>query len=108
MINAAVALVAQTAALVLLLLFTDMGLYSLVIATVLYSFLMCILNGISVKKELGYRQEVVKTFCIPFWASVIMGGAAFGVYHGLYRLLSVNVVCLAAALLVQWFFISFL
>lgn len=99
-INAAVALVAQTAALVLLLLFTDMGLYSLVIATVLYSFLMCILNGISVKKELGYRQEVVKTFCIPFWASVIMGGAAFGVYHGLYRLLSVNVVCLAAALLV--------
>ena len=82
------------------LLFTDMGLYSLVIATVLYSFLMCILNGISVKKELGYRQEVVKTFCIPFWASVIMGGAAFGVYHGLYRLLSVNVVCLAAALLV--------
>ena len=31
---------------------------------------------------------------------MIMGGAAFGVYHGLYRLLSVNVVCLAAALLV--------
>ena len=99
-INAAAALVVQTAALVLLLLFTDLGLYTLVIATVLYSFLMCILNGISVKRALGYRQEVVKTFCIPFWASVIMGGAAFGVYHGLYRLISVNVVCLAAALLI--------
>lgn len=97
-INAAAALVIQTAVLVPLLLFTDLGLYSLVIATVLYSFLMCILNGISVRRALGYRQEAVKTFCIPFWASLIMGGAAFGVYHGLYRLLPVNAVCLAAAL----------
>ena len=97
-INAAAALVIQTAVLVPLLLFTDLGLHSLVIATVLYSFLMCILNGISVRKELRYRQEAVKTFCIPFWASVIMGGAAFGVYHGLYLLIPVNVICLAAAL----------
>ena len=58
------------------------------------------MSGISVKKGLCYRQEGVKTFCVPCWAAVIMGGAAFGVYHGLYRLLSVNVVCLAAALLV--------
>ncbi|HJA92607.1 MAG TPA: polysaccharide biosynthesis protein [Candidatus Eisenbergiella merdipullorum] len=99
-INAAIALVGQTAVLVLLLLFTDLGLHTLVIATVLYSFLMCILNGISVKKQLGYRQEYVKTFCIPIWASVIMGAAAFGVYYGLYRLLPVNVVCLAAALFI--------
>ena len=97
-INAAIALVVQTVVLVLLLLFTDLGLHSLVIATVLYSFLMCILNGFSVKRQLGYRQEAVKTFCIPFWASVIMGGAAFSIYHGLYLLLPVNVVCLAAAL----------
>lgn len=99
-INAAVALVLQTAVLVPLLLFTGLGLYTLVIANVLYSLLMCLLNGFSVKKELGYRQEVLKTWCIPFWASVIMGGAAFGVYHGLYLLVPVNVVCLAAALLV--------
>lgn len=99
-INAAVALVIQTAVLVPLLLYTQLGLYAMVAATVLYALLMCILNGYSVRRELGYRQEIIRTWCIPFWASVIMGGAAFGSYHGLYRLLPVNVVCLAAALLV--------
>lgn len=99
-INAAVALVIQTAVLVPLLLYTQLGLYAMVAATVLYSLLMCILNGHSVRRELGYRQEIIRTWCIPFWASVIMGGAAFGTYHGLYRLLPVNVLCLAAALLI--------
>lgn len=99
-INAAVALVVQTAVLVPLLLYTNLGLYAMVAATVLYSLLMCILNGYSVRRELGYRQEIIRTWCIPFWASVIMGGAAFGTYYGLYRLVPVNVVCLAAALAV--------
>ena len=99
-VNAAVALVIQTVVLVPLLLTTDLGLYTLVIATVLYSFLMCILNGISVKKELKYKQEIIKTFLLPGWAAILMGAAAFGVYHGLYLLIHMNVVCLAAAILV--------
>lgn len=97
-INSAVALVIQTAVLVPLLLFTDLGLYSLVAATVVYSLCMCLLNSFSVRRELGYKQEIIKTWCIPFWASVIMGAVALGVYYGLYQLVSVNVICLAAAL----------
>lgn len=99
-INAAVALVVQTAVLVPCLLFTDLGLYAMVLATVVYSLVMCVLNGIAVRRQLGYRQEIIRTWCIPFWASVIMGGAAFGTYHGLYALLPVNVICLALALVV--------
>ena len=99
-INAAVALVAQTVVLVPLLLFTGLGLHSLVIAALVYSLLMCILNGFSVKKELRFRQELVKTFCIPFLAALIMGAAAMGVYYGLYFLIPVNVVCLTAAILI--------
>ena len=99
-VNAAVALVIQTVVLVPLLLATDLGLFSLVIATVLYSLLMCILNGFSVRKELKYRQEIIKTFLLPGWSAVIMGAAPFGVYHGLYLLIHINVICLAAAILV--------
>ena len=99
-VNAAVALVIQTVVLVPLLLVTDLGLFSLFIATVLYSLLMCILNGFSVRKELKYRQEIIKTFLLPGWSAVIMGAAAFGVYHGLYLLIHINVICLAAAILV--------
>ncbi len=98
--NAAAALMLQTVLVALLLLFTDLGLYSLVIANIVYSGSMCLLNGRSVKKHLNYKQEWVRTYVIPFTASLFMGAAAFGVYHGLHRLIHSNIICLAAAVLI--------
>jgi len=97
--NAAIALVLQTVVLVPLLVYTDLGLNSLVIATVTYSFSMCILNGHSLKKSIGYREDVAKTYIMPLFAAVIMGVAAGGVYYGVYSLSGINVVSLAAAVL---------
>lgn len=97
-LNAAIALGIQTVVLVPLLLFTNLGLFTLVIATNVYSMSMCFLNSYSVRKELGYRQELVKTWCIPFWASVIMGAAAVGCYYGLYCLIPSNLICLVMSL----------
>lgn len=99
-VNAAAALMIQTVVLVLLLMFTDLGLYSLVISNVVYSGAMCLLNGHSVKKHLKYRQEWMRTYVIPFLAAAFMGAAAFGTYHGLYMLISSNAVCLVAAIVI--------
>lgn len=85
--NAVIALAVQSGVAALLLAFTELGIYSLAIAVNVYSLMMCILNGISVKRATGYRQEAVNTFLLPFWASVIMGAAAWGVYRGLTALL---------------------
>ena len=98
-INAGVALMLQTAVVALLLLFTDLGLYALVIANIVYSGTMCLLNGRSVRKYLKYRQEWIRTYVIPLAASVLMGAVAYGVYHGLYFLVKSNAVCLVAAIL---------
>lgn len=97
--NAAAALMLQTVLVAVLLLFTDLGLYSLVIANIVYSGSMCFLNGRSVKKHLNYKQEWLRTYVIPFLAALFMGAAAFGVYHGLHLLIHSNIVCLAAAVL---------
>ncbi|MDE6845994.1 MAG: polysaccharide biosynthesis protein [Lachnospiraceae bacterium] len=97
-IHSAIALVLQAAGLILLLWFTDLNLYALACANIIYSFVMCILNQISVRKHLGYRQEVVRTFIIPFIASLVMGAAAYGIYHGLYMLLPVSRVALLIAI----------
>ena len=97
-IHSAVALVLQAAGLILLLWFTDLNLYALACANIIYSLVMCILNQISVRKHLGYRQEVVRTFIIPFIASLVMGAAAYGIYHGLYMLLPVSRVVLLIAI----------
>jgi len=86
MLNAAFALVIQTLTVVILLFFTDLDLYSLAIANTLYSGIMCVLNQWAVRKAIGYRQELVRTFLIPALASVFMGGAAWAVYEGMLML----------------------
>lgn len=98
--NAAIALILQTGVLVPILFYTDFELIGLVIATVTYSFSMCVLNGHSLKKAMGYREDVAKTYIMPMFSAVIMGIAAGGVYYGIYYLSKVNIAALAAAVLV--------
>ena len=74
----------QTVAAVLLLMFTSLDLYSIAIANTLYSGMMCVLNQWAVRRAVGYRQEIVKTFVIPAFASAFMGAAAWAIYEGLY------------------------
>lgn len=107
-INAAAALVVQTAVLTALLLNTQLNLYALAIAMVVYSFLMCLLNQLALGRAVRYRQEFVKTFFKPALAAVLMGIAAYGVYTGIYRILPVNATALAAAVLaaIAVYFIS--
>lgn len=116
-VHAAVSWLLQSAVLLVLLFFTDFNLYSLCIATVIYSFLMCLLNGISVRKYLGYHQEMMRTFLLPVVSSFWMGLAAFGVYWGLAYLIRLidkdpqmeiaginNVLCLVPAIAIAAIF----
>lgn len=99
-INAAAALIVQTIVLVLLLAYTDLSLYALAVAMVVYSFLMCLLNNIVVRKALGYRQEMVKTFLKPAIAAMVMGVAAYYVYKVIYMMIPVNLIALLPAIFV--------
>lgn len=85
--NAAVALVIQTAITALLLLLTGLDMYALVIAEIVYSGMMCFLNQRSIRRYMHYRQEIFKTFIVPFVASVFMGLAAYGTYAGIHALM---------------------
>ena len=85
-INAGIALVLQSGVAVGLLFFTDLDLYAIVIANTLYSGTMCVLNQWAVRRTVGYRQEIVRTFLIPTFAACMMGTAAWAVYEGLLLL----------------------
>ncbi len=82
-VNAAIALGVQTVVVVALLFFTKLDLYSVVIANIIYSGIMCALNQLAVRKAIGYRQEIMRTFVIPLLASAFMGAVAWAVYEGL-------------------------
>ena len=98
-INAAIALVLQTAGLAAMIIFLDesYGPYYYAVTIILYAFLMCVLNGAALRKHLRYKQEVGRTFIRPVLASAVMGAAAFFIYQGMYLLLHSNLVSLFVA-----------
>jgi len=98
--HALVALVIQTVVLVPVLWFTELDIYGLVIVSSLYSLVICILNQRAVRKALGYKQEVIRTFVIPSFCAMVMAAVSFGIYHGLYALLSSNLLAFVPALVV--------
>ena len=79
-INATIALVAQTAILVLILVATPLDNMSLVITRVIYAFILFVLNDISCRKRLGLNLDIRTIYVMPVVAAVVMGIAAFVVY----------------------------
>lgn len=100
-INASAAVVIHGVMMVVMELFLDVkySLYYYMAVTVVYALLLCVLNQIAVHRYLDYSQEIDKTFFRPAVASALMGGVAYGVYHGLYLLIKSNLVSLAIAIL---------
>lgn len=96
--NAAIALTLQSGLLAILLAFTDLNLYALVICLLIYSFTMFFLNTISVHKYTGLREDVTKLYVRPILAAAVMAAAAFAVYHAVYLVLPRNVIALVVAI----------
>ena len=99
-INAGISLAVQSGVAVGLVYFTDLDLYAIVIANIVYSGIMCVLNQWAVRRTVGYRQEIVSTFLIPTLAACIMGAAAWAVYEGLLMLTESPKISVVVAVLV--------
>ena len=78
--NAAIALVLHLGILYVTISVFDWKLYGVVISTMAFGFLMCILNWISIAKHLRYHQEVRRTFIVPIISSAVMGGIVWVLY----------------------------
>ncbi len=100
LINALIALIAQTAVLVGILLFTDWNLPALTTAAIVYSLLMCVLNGLSIWKNLRYRLNIRHNILIPLAASGIMGAIARLSYICFYALCKNNTISILLAIII--------
>ncbi len=110
--NACIALVLHVIFLLILLFAFRLNIYAVVYANAFYALLMCILNGLSIRKYLRYRQEIVRTFIIPTICSVIMGVSVYFSYKGLMAVYSFNslwtLVCIIIGVIVYGFFLLLL
>lgn len=84
--NAAIALVWHCIITVLLLFFTPLGLYTLVIANCFYGLQVCFLNQRSLRKKTHYKQELRRTYVLPLLAAIMMGIVVGACYFGLFAL----------------------
>lgn len=74
--NAAISLVIHLVALFIMLVAFKMIIFAVIGGTIVFSFSMCVLNQRALHREIGYKQEKMKTFVIPLMASIIMGVVA--------------------------------
>lgn len=120
-VNAAISLFVQAGVLIVLLRKTSLDLYALVIVTIIYSFLMCFLNGLAMRIKLRYRQEMIRSYILPFMASFCMYLVAVGtnwtishfirtaegnpnmIITGWYNILRLSVSILFAGISYAWF-----
>lgn len=78
--NSAFSLVLHLLLVFLLTRFTDLDVYALVIADVLFPMIIMILNIRSMKKDMNYRLSISEIFTKPMLCSVVMGFVCAGVY----------------------------
>lgn len=71
--NAAISLGIHLVSLLIMLVAFKMNIFAVIGGTIVFSFSMCVLNQRALRREIGYRQERMKTFVIPLMASIIMG-----------------------------------
>ncbi|MBR2188032.1 MAG: polysaccharide biosynthesis protein [Eubacterium sp.] len=87
LINAAVSLILNLVILAIMLLIAPaLGIYTVMIANLLFAVFYSILNGLMLRKHLGFRNELKQTYLFPLLASAVMGAAAFGIYQLLFHL----------------------
>lgn len=110
MINAAISLGVDIVFLALVLVFTNMGIYAVVLAMVVYALVMCVLNDRALKKYLGYKNPWRSAYFVPILASIPMGIVAVVVYKLVYVVIGSNFISLipSIALAMVVYFVGYL
>lgn len=99
-INSAISLAIHIVLVVILLKFTHLSAYALVIGNVSFALVVCILNWLCIEKYMNYHQEIIKTFVIPFVSAGLMGVATYFTYKGIMILAENNTIATLIAILV--------
>lgn len=99
-VNAAISLVIHVVVLAVLLWGLDTGIYGVMAANIVFGLSMCILNAVSIRRIMQYRQEIKKTFLLPIACSAVMGAAVWGLYQLIYIGTKSNLLSMLISILV--------
>ena len=78
--NAAIAIGVNVIALLIFDGLLDFGVYGILLATILYSLCICVLNLLSLKKRLTFHTDLKNAYLIPLSCAAVMGAAVGVIY----------------------------
>lgn len=98
--NSTISLVIHLILLPILLIVFKWDIYAVIIGDFLFATTMSILNAFSIKKYLGYRQNLKDTFINPLICSVVMGIGCYVIYFIFMKLIHINIISTLFAIII--------
>lgn len=98
--NSAISLAIHLVVLPMLLIVFRLGIYAVVIGDFTFAMTVSILNSFSIKRYLGYKQEIQFTLVKPFICSVVMGAGCLIVYKLGMLILPINAIWTVLAIII--------
>ncbi|MBQ5735778.1 MAG: polysaccharide biosynthesis protein [Lachnospiraceae bacterium] len=95
-----IGLISHVIVVYLLLALFRLGGYAIVIGDIVLAGVICYLNMKKIRKITRYRQEIRRTFVIPFICSIIMGAAAYAIYFAIYKVTQRNIFAMPVSIIV--------
>lgn len=99
-VHSCISLLIHLVLVTVLMLRTNLGIYSLVVGYVTFPLVISILNLLTLRTELRYRQEMIHTFLIPLGCALFMGLMSLLTYHGIFLVSKSNTISLIVAVVV--------
>lgn len=84
----------------ILLSFFDMSVYALIVGHTIFPLIVSILNWLRIQMEIGYRQEILRTFVMPTICSGVMAVISYFFYLGLHTISNSVLVSLLVTIIV--------
>ena len=100
-IHAAVSLVIHIGLLYFMLHVLQLSVYALLLGNISFSFIICILNWMSIQQVAGYHQEIKTSFILPAVSAGIMGVVTFASYKLVYQIYPSNLLSTTVSILLS-------
>ena len=100
LINATKALVVHCLLVIILLFFTPLGIYALLIGNCTYALHVCYLNQKALHIKLHLKPSIRELYLIPFITSIVMGIVVYLSYQGLQYLFHIRFISLGVSIVI--------
>lgn len=91
-IHSIIALVVHSILAFVFMWFLDMMVWGLMLSTIAFAVILCLLNCVALYRKIGFQFEWKKTFFIPTLSALFMGAMCWGSYYVLYYLTKSNTI----------------